>query len=93
MCSIADLMLPQSCRVAMESLCGSLQKVLEDPRSRAVVFRLLCLRKHLEGPLDQIINFVLSCGISWCEEASGICLPKEFPRDADGAGQGPHKEN
>lgn len=77
----------------MESVCGSLQKVLGDPCSSSVVFRLLCLRKHLEGRLDWIISFILSCGISWSEEASGICLSKEFPRDADAAGQGPHKES
>lgn len=67
----------------MESLCGSSQKVLGDPCSSSVVFRLSCLRKHLEGRLDQIISFILSCGISWSEEASGICFSNEFPRDAD----------
>lgn len=71
-CSVADLMLPQSCRVAMESLCGSLQKVLEDPCSSAVVFRLLCLRKHLEGPLDQTIS------LSSAAASAGVKKPLEF---------------
>lgn len=72
----------------MESLFGSSQKILGDPCSSSVIFKLLCIRKHLEGLLKQIISFLLSCSISWSEEVSEICLSNGFPSDAEAARPG-----